>query len=193
MAASSQAAPTGGYNNIGVDYIGPKTVGGDIVIVGEAAATTHIATFKKSGTSFSVDHILEQTAAHGVNIDGVVLKDSDVVADDVTATNVTVSDMLTLPSPETVTVVAGAAAFTKSHALLTSASPVNVTTFSGLANHGILILGAAVGSASITLKHDGSGTIRLFYEEDYTFPHHSTRLLFVRSGTAFIQIGSRES
>lgn len=46
-------------------------------------------------TTFQADHIEELTSGHGVDVDGVLLKDNDVNADDIVADNITSTHFIT--------------------------------------------------------------------------------------------------
>lgn len=74
MAESNPITPTGSYNEIGIDYIVPKTAAFPIEIKTANAGTTYA---KLDGANLQVkfDTIAELTAANGVSVDGAILKD----------------------------------------------------------------------------------------------------------------------
>ena len=76
MAATVSIEPVS-YNQIAIDYLCPKTATSDIY-VRTAEAGTDYARFDYSDQAFCADEILEYTAASGVTIDGVLVKDGGI-------------------------------------------------------------------------------------------------------------------
>lgn len=78
MSASNQLRPSGAFNNIGVDYVTPKTVGGVITFAAVKDGTNPYAAFDGANLQAKFDKIAEFTAGTGVTLDSVLLKDGGV-------------------------------------------------------------------------------------------------------------------
>lgn len=74
-AASVQTRAAGGYNNYGVDYLSPKTAAQTIQITASADGSDPYIGFDGANEKLLIDVVGEFTAAAGVTIDSVLLKD----------------------------------------------------------------------------------------------------------------------
>lgn len=75
MAASNPIAPTGGYNHCQFDYWSPKTDDTELSFLTAGVSGTAFASIDPVNEAIKADLINEFTAATGVTIDGVLLKD----------------------------------------------------------------------------------------------------------------------
>lgn len=78
MPPTAQILPSGSYNNVGTSYLSPLTVNGNIDFCREPAASTVLFRLNGTSQSLDVDTINELTAAAGVTLDSVLLKDGGV-------------------------------------------------------------------------------------------------------------------
>ena len=94
MALSSQARPSGSYNHIGTDYISPKTVGSVITVRTAKSGGTEYFAFDGPNLAAKINIISEYTAAAGVTIDSVLLKDGSGTFINATCTTSCITDTI---------------------------------------------------------------------------------------------------
>lgn len=121
------------------NYLNLKTYIEDVVEDSDAALTL-AGTYTITGT-FKINTIAERTAAAGVTVDGVLLKDGGVLMDDGTVTQITsITTGVTINKPAGVittvssTLAAGAhAVFTVTNSFAVAASVIicNITNYTG--------------------------------------------------------------
>ena len=78
MPPYGQIVPSGSYNNTGTDYISPKTPGGNIAVAASVDGSNVYAEFDSTNHAIKIDKINEETAAAGITVDSVLLKDGGV-------------------------------------------------------------------------------------------------------------------
>lgn len=78
---TNQITPIGGYNNIGCNWLTPMTAAQNIIVADDSSGTNAVCEFDVTGLAIKVDTINELTAAAGVTLDGVLLKDGGIDVD----------------------------------------------------------------------------------------------------------------
>lgn len=76
MPRSTGVAPKGGYNFVLADYKGPQTAGASVITSDDPLGGTNWMAENHTSHALEIDNIDEFTAAAGVNIDGLLIKDS---------------------------------------------------------------------------------------------------------------------
>lgn len=106
MPASNPIAPQSSRNHVQFDYFSPQTAMGNVTFYDEDGGTGY---FKLDSTNkkICVDTVGEYTSATGVTLDGVLLKDSDVTADDVNAADVILTGSISVDTVAEKTSAAG--------------------------------------------------------------------------------------
>jgi hypothetical protein len=151
----------------------------------------------------SVDTINEKTAASGVTIDGVLLKDSqvttDVINEKTAAAGVTVDGVvckdsgvsvggfLNIGTPSSLTISGGVVTATKSNHTIAGegALPDNLDTINGGTDGDVLVLRAANVLEAITVK-DGTGNINC--AGDFTMDQTLDTITLMHNGSTWVEI-----
>lgn len=79
-AITNQALLQGGFNNFGINWLTPATAAQNIIIADDKNGTNVVAEFDVTNLQVKTDTIVESTAAAGVTIETVLLKDGNVQA-----------------------------------------------------------------------------------------------------------------
>ena len=74
-AITNQIIPSGGFNNIGAQWITPISSGQNIIVADDNVGTNKVCEFDVTNRAILVDLINEVTATAGVTIDSVLIKD----------------------------------------------------------------------------------------------------------------------
>jgi hypothetical protein len=75
MSQTVRIIPTGGYDHVGINYLSSYTAAQRIIVRTAASGGTDYAAFNPSTLAIETDKVNEFTAAAGVTIDSVLLKD----------------------------------------------------------------------------------------------------------------------